>query len=1042
MKKNVLSVFVAFALTIALTLACIAPVSSAFSTQAQAAETFAFSQDVSGIAQNAVDLVWDVVPNAAYYNIYLYEVDGWDLITSESTDTTKRIEGLDDGAELFFRVQAVDTDDNLLATSDVLTAYTTPAAPIVTQAVINKGQYSLVWEPVNGADGYKVFADAVCIADVQKTQYDFSADLLTSGSVSVCAYRYINGIACDGAAAPVAVTVEKKGANIILGVGETVSLATYAFGETTYLTADEQTVSVAVDGVITAVKCGKTQVIVRTSVGDVYVNVTVLPAAESARFAVENMVMHVGETDIGELLLNGTGSFARTYESSDPTVVRVDENGVLTALKAGTATITATLYNAVTAQMRVTVVADKALRFEKTALTLGVGEQIKNPVLSDATTPKNLRYSGFGSVLQVSADGTITALQSGTVTLKATATDGRTASCAVTVVNAPQEFTLSKTDAEIGVGMQLQLTAQVDTGIDLSRVVWSSDNSAVASVNNGIVTVNAAGTATVTAVLYNEMKATCYITVLAAPAKLKLNKTSHALYVGDTHVLTASAEVDAYLGRVTFASSDNSVVTVDAQGKVTAVKAGTAKVTVTAYNGITATCTYTVSERATKVTVTSSAMTFAVGMYSRMSATTDTGTGLENAVWTVSDESIAYLNEEHHLIARKAGKVTVTVTLTNGVKGSCTVTIQAAPTSITLDKTTMTLDVDARYRLKATVNSGAYSSAITFSSTDESIARVAADGTVIAVAPGTVTITATTFNGKKATCTVTVKVVPTSISFGYSSYSQSQGSWFYVTVYDQNKDAYTGATFTSSDTSVATVNADGLVHVLKMGTATITAKTSNGKTATCRINVTRMQVPLVSQLPNYPTGCEAASCAMLLRYYGYNFTTANMVSIIPRENIRYINGYPVGPDINEKFVGDPTCTYTSENPGYGVFSPAVTKALQYAVDYVGGDETAVCITGCSYNELLGYLADGYPVIVWSTYNMNVPTTVNEWYIDRGNGKYEYFSYPRGTHVTVLCGYDGSKVYMMDPYDNACLSFSSSTFKARWDLLGNQGVILK
>ena len=74
--------------------------------------------------------------------------------------------------------------------------------------------------------------------------------------------------------------------------------------------------------------------------------------------------------------------------------------------------------------------------------------------------------------------------------------------------------------------------------------------------------------------------------------------------------------------------------------------------------------------------------------------------------------------------------------------------------------------------------------------------------------------------------------------------------------------------------------------------------------------------------------------------------------------------------------------------------------------------------------------------------MNVPSTVNSWYIDRGNGQYEYFEYPRGTHVTVLCGYDGSKVYMMDPYDNACLSFSSSTFKARWDLLGNQGVILK
>ncbi|MBR2415054.1 MAG: Ig-like domain-containing protein [Clostridia bacterium] len=1041
MKKNVLSVFVALMLAIALTAGCILPLPSALATQVQSVGTIAFAQDVSACPQNAVDLAWNAVEGAACYNIYLYEEGGWELLTSE-TATTKRIEALEDGAELFFRVQAADADGNVLASSDVLTAYTAPAAPIIKSAVLAKGMCSLAWEPVNGADGYKVFAGTVCLADVHTNQYGFSADLLTNGSVSVCAYRYISGIACNGAAAEAVFTAENAGASITLGVGETVDLSAWAFEATTYLTADAQTVSISADGVITAEKCGRTQVIVRTAAGDVYVHVTVLPAPASVAFAEPNKQMYVGESEVCALLLNGAGAFARNYKSSDTTVVKVNANGALTALKAGSATITATLYNDVAAQMNITVVSEKALAFEKTTLTLGVGEQIKNPVLSEATVQKNVRYSGFGSVVKVSADGTVTALQEGTVTLKATATDGRTATCTVNVVNAPQELTLSRTDSEIGVGVKLQLTAQADTAIDLSRVVWSSDNSAVASVENGIVTARATGTATISAVAYNGIKATCHITVLAAPVKLKLNKTSHSLYVGDTHILTASAEVDAYLGKLSFASSDKSVLTVDENGKVTAVKAGTATVTVTAYNGICASCTYAVSERATKVTVTASVTTFAVGMYVRMTATTDTGKGLEGAVWTVSDESIAYLNEEHHLIAKKPGKVTVTVTLTNGVKGSCTVTIQAAPTSITLDKTSMTLDVDARYRLKATVNSGAYASAITFSSTDAAIARVAADGTVIAVSPGTVTITASTFNGKKATCTVTVRTVPTSISFSSSAYSVEQGAWFYVTVYDQNREKYDGATFTSSDKSIATVAADGLVHVLKMGTATITAKTSNGKTATCRINVTRMQVKLVSQLPDYPTGCEAASCAMLLGYYNYKYTTADMVSIIPRENIRYINGYPVGPDINEKFVGDPRCTYTSENPGYGVFSPAVTKALQTAVNRKGGKETAVCITGCSYNELLGYLADGYPVIVWSTYNMNVPSTVNEWYIDRGNGKYEYFSYPRGTHVTVLCGYDGSKIYMMDPYDNACLSFSSSTFKARWDLLGNQGVILK
>ena len=149
-------------------------------------------------------------------------------------------------------------------------------------------------------------------------------------------------------------------------------------------------------------------------------------------------------------------------------------------------------------------------------------------------------------------------------------------------------------------------------------------------------------------------------------------------------------------------------------------------------------------------------------------------------------------------------------------------------------------------------------------------------------------------------------------------------------------------------------------------------------------------VPVVSQLPAYPTGCEAASCTALLRYYGYDITLKSMVSAIPRQNIVYKNGRRYGPDINKKFVGNPAGSYTSSAPGYGAFSPVIRKALQKVINRQGGTHTARRISGCSFETLLEYLSEGHPAIVWSTYNMLVPQTVNSWYMPHPDGSAKYF----------------------------------------------------
>ena len=82
---------------------------------------------------------------------------------------------------------------------------------------------------------------------------------------------------------------------------------------------------------------------------------------------------------------------------------------------------------------------------------------------------------------------------------------------------------------------------------------------------------------------------------------------------------------------------------------------------------------------------------------------------------------------------------------------------------------------------------------------------------------------------------------------------------------------------------------------------------------------------------------------------------------------------------------------------------------------------------------------GHPAIVWATYKMKKPTTVNAWYIE-GTGK--YFEYPRGTHVMILSGYGNGKVVTVDPYKNGVLEFDMDLFEDRWELLNRQAIILQ
>ena len=476
-----------------------------------------------------------------------------------------------------------------------------------------------------------------------------------------------------------------------------------------------------------------------------------------------------------------------TWSSNNEAVAIVDVNGTVTAKSAGTAVITATSTNGKSAGCTVTVekkqipVTEVRLSESTVGIVEGSTYKLTATVLPENTTDsKNVSWSSNNeAVATVDANGTVTAKRAGTAVIAATSTNGKSAGCTVTVSRKEipiTEISLDKSSATLTEGETTTLTATVlpENTTYGKSVKWSSSNVAVATVDlMGKVTAKRAGTAIITAISENGKTASCTITVNKKDTNItitevRLNKSTETLKEGDTTTLTATVlpENTTDSKNVSWRSSNSEVATVDANGTVTAKRAGTAVITATSTNGKSAGCTVTVSKKEipiTEISLDKSSATLTEGETTTLTATVlpENTTDSKSVSWSSSNSEVATVDANGTVTAKRAGTAVITATSTNGKTAGCTVTVSRKEipiTEISLDKSSATLTEGETTTLVATVlpENTTYGKSVKWSSSNVAVATVDLMGKVTAKSAGTAIITATSENGKTASCTVKV----------------------------------------------------------------------------------------------------------------------------------------------------------------------------------------------------------------------------------------------------------------------------------------------
>lgn len=499
-----------------------------------------------------------------------------------------------------------------------------------------------------------------------------------------------------------------------------------------------------------------------------------------------------------------------TWGSSDKNVFTVDNNGLLTCVGEGTANLYVNINNKTRAYVEVDC--------HKPVTRVGLVDD------------KNKEYNS-GDVIE---------LKAGTWVDESLSKKNLTATCYI-----DDNDTVAGSEYS---GVTYKVTSTPD-------VNGASTSKVISCTNKGIVTARGAGTAYLHCISNDsgvETMLEFHVTQMGESVSVSPTKTT--MFTGGTTTITPTVTPDSTANKdVVWSSSDESILTVDENGKVTAKEAGTATVFCKLKDNeeIYARTDITVNASSAGLKLNYSTYELVMGT----SEPTDRSVTLvaeiqaEDAsiykkTWASSDTNVVTVSSNGLVSAKGPGTATVTCTLTDGTIAECQFTVISKVTGLTITKDSSTMYAGNTMKVTVTVRpENATNSAIAWSSSDPTVAAIAEDGTITAYKKGQTTITCSALDGsgKSSQFLLTVKQQATGVTIDKTA----------VTVYIGKSETVTAKVLPDTadnrvlnweidDSDVATVSS-GRITGKAVGTATVRATTRDGSNITKEIKVTVLQ---------------------------------------------------------------------------------------------------------------------------------------------------------------------------------------------------------
>lgn len=831
--------------------------------------------------------------------------------------------------------------------------------------------------------------------------------------------------------------------------------------------------------------------------------------AQTLTLSNESLNMDVGDTfTLHYEIPEGTLDHFAGYSTDNEAVAVVDENGTVTAVGKGTATVTASLRNGFSAACTVTVEQPApSVELSQTALTLYVSQTytLTYQVPAGSVVRGTEWSTDAPDVAAVDENGLVTAVGEGEAVVTLTLSNGVSASCTVTVLSLPDTLTLNKSTLTLGASEHFALIALASDTDVTSVADYQSDNPSVASVNHsGGITASGTGTAVITASLPNGATASCKVTVKPMSTALTLNADSLTLGISESFDIDSTVPSGTAAYSRDYVSDDPSVATVTkAGGIVTAVGEGTTTVRCVLQNGTQAVCPVTVLPLAESVTLNKRSLQLGKGESYTLVSSVPEGSAAFYRTFASDNPSVVSVDENGKLTALQLGSAKISVTLKNGAQAVCSVTVYPNPSSLTLNRTSITLGTTEHFKLVCTSSEGDVSEFLFYQSSNPSVVSVNASGQMTALAAGSATVTASLPNGTHADCAVTVLPIAPSMTLNKTELTLGISESYDIDSSVPSGTAAYERDYYSDNPSVATVTvANGIVKAVGTGTAVIRCVMQNGTTATCTVTVLPMATSLtlntseilvkVGGTFDVNSSVPSGTAAYYRDYYSDNTSIVSITKgggIVTglktgRTTIRCVlqNGVKVScpvyvypesqkievPIINQSALGYPSgCEICSASIVMQYYGIKVTPSTmnQYVVkvaapndpnQYFVGDPTTggygvyapamvkfmnSCLTarGESYTAQ-NIQGKSLDYICKKYVSQGNPVMV--WATINMNASYISNGWWRANeHCLVLRGYDASYYYFSDPWNGCYLSYSRSLVDTRYAELGKNVIVL-